>query len=227
MGLVGVDVVIALTVGRGGKFVENGGGLRYRPERPRAAASDVLAERSTVHREVGDGNRPHRCLRADDLHRPTRSTRSAAASTAAGDWSTCGSELLPLLFAEMSARYYAQVAFQDSGSAPPARRCASARQRPGSSDRFDRRAGASRRARSAASTPRSCSSAINRSTTRATTTSRSSTRRFADDLREAEVPGRRQPREVRRRGVSDLPRPDALGRGAGGTLARLLSGLQR
>ena len=31
MGLVAVDVVIALTVGRGGKFVENGSGLRYRP----------------------------------------------------------------------------------------------------------------------------------------------------------------------------------------------------
>ena len=31
MGLVAVDVVTALTVGRGGKFVPDGGGLRYRP----------------------------------------------------------------------------------------------------------------------------------------------------------------------------------------------------
>ena len=31
MGLVALDVVTALTVGRGGGFVEDGGGLRYRP----------------------------------------------------------------------------------------------------------------------------------------------------------------------------------------------------
>ena len=31
MGLVAVDVVTALTIGRGGEFVENGDGLRYRP----------------------------------------------------------------------------------------------------------------------------------------------------------------------------------------------------
>ena len=31
MGLVAVDVVTALTIGRGGEFVENGAGLRYRP----------------------------------------------------------------------------------------------------------------------------------------------------------------------------------------------------
>ncbi|MGA8721668.1 MAG: FAD/NAD(P)-binding protein, partial [Solirubrobacteraceae bacterium] len=31
MGLVAVDVVTALTVGRGGRFVDNGGGLRYLP----------------------------------------------------------------------------------------------------------------------------------------------------------------------------------------------------
>ncbi len=111
IGLVAIDVVTALTVGRGGQFVENGHGLSYRPSGrepmihmfsrsglPFTAKSVTGRDRSNVYKPIictpqaldalsGRGNG----------HRRLVDVRG---------------ELLPLLFAEMYARYYAQVAFQ-------------------------------------------------------------------------------------------------------------------
>ena len=116
MGLVAVDVVTALTIGRGGEFVEAGRGLSYRPSGrepeirlycrsglPFTAKSVTGADRSTVYK-------PLICTpeALDALSGRTSGRRRLVDVRA---------ELLPLLFAEMSARYYAQVAFQVSGSA--------------------------------------------------------------------------------------------------------------
>lgn len=117
MGLVAVDVVTALTIGRGGRFVEAGdGSLSYRPSGrepnvqlfcrsglPFTAKSVTGKDRSNVYKPVictpealeALSGRAHGRRRLVDLR----------------------SELLPLMFAEMSARYYSQVAFQASGGA--------------------------------------------------------------------------------------------------------------
>ena len=116
MGLVGVDVAIALTVGRGGKFVENGSELRYVPSGrepviqmfsrsglPFTAKSVTGVDRTDVYK-------PIICTpeALDDLSGRNNGHRRLV---------DVRSELLPLLFAEMTSRYYAQVAFQVSGSA--------------------------------------------------------------------------------------------------------------
>lgn len=116
MGLVAVDVVTALTVGRGGEFVEGGGGLRYRPSGreplvhlycrsglPFTAKSVTGKDRTDVYKPLICTDEALNALngRAHGRRRPV----------------DVRSELLPLLFAEMSARYYAQVAFQEAGTA--------------------------------------------------------------------------------------------------------------
>ena len=68
MGLVAVDIVTALTIGRGGEFVENWRGIALPTQRTRAADPAVLQERSPVHRQVGDRQGPQRRLQAGDLH---------------------------------------------------------------------------------------------------------------------------------------------------------------
>ena len=116
MGLVGVDVAIALTVGRGGKFVENGSGLRYvrsgrepviqmfsRSGLPFTAKSVTGVDRTDVYKPIICTPEALEALSGrNNGHRRLVDVRS---------------ELLPLLFAEMTSRYYAQVAFQVSGSA--------------------------------------------------------------------------------------------------------------
>ncbi len=112
MGLVAIDVVTALTIGRGGEFVKESGGLSYRPSGrepvlqlycrsglPFAAKSVTGKDRSTVYK-------PLICT-PEALDALSRRRRLVDVRT----------ELLPLLFAEMYARYYAQVAFQALGSA--------------------------------------------------------------------------------------------------------------
>jgi FAD-NAD(P)-binding len=116
MGLVAVDVVTALTVGRGGEFVENGGGLRYRPSGrepllqlfcrsglPFTAKSVTGKDRTDLYKPVICTDEALNALsgRSNGRRRPVDVRR----------------DLLPLLFAEMYARYYAQVAFQTSGTA--------------------------------------------------------------------------------------------------------------
>ena len=86
MGLVAVDVVTALTVGRGGEFVEDGAGLRYRPSGREPRDPAVLPERSAVHRQVRHRSRPQRRLQAADLHArgPGRAERPIERPQAAG-----------------------------------------------------------------------------------------------------------------------------------------------
>ena len=114
MGLVALDVVTALTVGRGGQFVENSAGLRYRPSgrEPRVQlfcrSGLPFTAKSVTGKDRTDVYRPVICTdeRLDALSGSSNGRRRLV---------DVRSELLPLLFAEMSARYYAQVAFQASG----------------------------------------------------------------------------------------------------------------
>lgn len=113
MGLVALDVVIALTVGRGGRFVDDGHGLRYRPSGrepsiymfsrsglPFTAKSVTGIDRAGVYKPIICTPRALDELigRANGRRRPV----------------DLRNELLPLLFAEMYGRYYAQLAFQAS-----------------------------------------------------------------------------------------------------------------
>jgi hypothetical protein len=114
LGLVAVDVVTALTVGRGGQFVEDGGRLRYRP----GGREPVLHMYSRsglpfTAKSVTGSDRT-------DVYKPIVGTSEAFAALTAGSNGSrravdVRKELLPLLFAEMYARYYAQAAFQRRG----------------------------------------------------------------------------------------------------------------
>ena len=116
MGLVACDVVTALTVGRGGGFVEDGGGLRYRPSgrEPRlqlfCRSGLPFTAKSVTGKDRTDVYKPVIC---------TDEALDALSGRANGSRRLVDvrRELLPLLFAEMYARYYAQVAFQASGTA--------------------------------------------------------------------------------------------------------------
>ena len=116
MGLVAVDVVTALTVGRGGEFVEDGGGLRYRPSgrEPRVQlfcrSGLPFTTKSVTGKDRTDVYKPVICTdeALDALSGRSNGRRRLV---------DVRSELLPLLFGEMYARYYAQVAFQTSGTA--------------------------------------------------------------------------------------------------------------
>ncbi len=114
MGLVAVDVVTALTIGRGGEFVENGAGaLSYRPSgrEPRlqlfCRSGLPFTAKSVTGKDRTDVYKPVICTdeRLDALNGRSNGRRRLV---------DVRRELLPLLFAEMSARYYAQVAFQES-----------------------------------------------------------------------------------------------------------------
>ena len=116
MGLVAVDVVTALTVGRGGEFVQNGGGLRYRPSgrEPRVQLFCRSGLPFTAKSVTGKDR--------TDVYKPVICTDEALAALSGRSYGRrrlvdVRSQLLPLLFAEMYARYYAQLAFQASGAA--------------------------------------------------------------------------------------------------------------
>lgn len=108
MGLVAIDVVMALTIGRGGAFVpDSAGGLRYRAS-GREPALQMFSRSGlpfTAKSVTG--------MDRTNVYQPIIATRAAFAELArrrrAVDVRT---ELLPILFAEMSARYYAQHAYQ-------------------------------------------------------------------------------------------------------------------
>ena len=116
MGLVAVDVVTALTIGRGGEFVEDGAGLRYRPSgrEPRlrlfCRSGLPFTAKSVTGKDRSDVYKPLICTSdaLDALSGRSNGRRRLV---------DVRSQLLPLLFAEMYARYYAQVAFQASGAA--------------------------------------------------------------------------------------------------------------
>lgn len=115
-GLVSVDVVTALTIGRGGKYVADGDRLRYassgrepqiyvysRSGLPFTAKSVTGVDRTDVYKPIVGTPEAFKAL-----------TRSVNGSRHQVD---VRNELLPLLFAEMYARYYAQAAFQAGGLA--------------------------------------------------------------------------------------------------------------
>lgn len=111
IGLVAIDVVIALTVGRGGKFVENGSRLDYRPSGREpvihmfSRSGLPFTAKSVTGRDRTDVYKPIIC---------TPQTLDALSGRGNGSRRMVDvrRELLPLLFGEMYARYYAQVAFQ-------------------------------------------------------------------------------------------------------------------
>ena len=115
MGLVAVDVVTALTIGRGGRFVENGTGISYQPSgrEPRVQlfcrSGLPFMAKSVTGKDRTDVYKPVICTDAalDALSGRSHGRRRLV---------DVRSELLPLLFGEMYARYYAQVAFQASGA---------------------------------------------------------------------------------------------------------------
>jgi uncharacterized NAD(P)/FAD-binding protein YdhS len=115
MGLVAVDVVTALTIGRGGKFVEDGAGLRYQPSGREplvqlfCRSGLPFTAKTVTGRDRSDVYEPLICT---DQALDALSGRSNGRRRLVD----VRRELLPLLFAEMHARYYAQVAFQASGA---------------------------------------------------------------------------------------------------------------
>jgi FAD-NAD(P)-binding len=116
MGLVAVDVVTALTTGRGGQFVEDGAGLRYRPSGREPAlqlfcrSGLPFTAKSVTGKDRSDVYKPVICT-AEALDALTGRSNGLRRSV------DVRSELLPLMFGEMYARYYAQLAFQASGTA--------------------------------------------------------------------------------------------------------------
>lgn len=115
MGLVAVDVVTALTVGRGGRFVTDGDGLRY-------VASGREPQLRLYNRSgLPFTAKPVTGSERVGVYEPLICT-SEAVDALTGRSSgrrrqvDLRKELLPLLFAEMYARYYAQMAFQAEGS---------------------------------------------------------------------------------------------------------------
>jgi hypothetical protein len=115
MGLVAIDVVTALTVGRGGEYVEEGGRLTYRPSGREPKL--VMFSRSGLPfcaKSVSGVDRT-------DVYKPIICTPDVLEAMTAGPAGSrrqvdVRSELLPVMFAEMCGRYYAQRAFQAGGN---------------------------------------------------------------------------------------------------------------
>jgi hypothetical protein len=109
MGLVALDVVTALSVGRGGRFVGHGDGLRYRPS-GREPAIHLFSRsglpytaKSVTGSDLTGVYRPAICT-------PEAFDRLNGRLNGARRQADLRIELLPLLFAEMCVRYYAQRA---------------------------------------------------------------------------------------------------------------------
>jgi hypothetical protein len=115
MGLVAIDVVTALTVGQGGTFVEDGDRLRYRasgrePVVQMYSRSGLpFTAKSVTGMDRTDVYKPIICT-------PEALDALSGRSNGHRRLVDVRRELLPLLFAEMYARYYAQVAYQRAGS---------------------------------------------------------------------------------------------------------------
>lgn len=109
MGLVALDVMMALTVGRGGKFVQDGDGLRYRPS-GREPLIHVFSRsglpftaKSVTGSDLAGSYAPVICTpeALDGLGGRSNGRRRPV---------DVRHELLPLMFAEMQVRYYTQAA---------------------------------------------------------------------------------------------------------------------
>jgi hypothetical protein len=111
MGLVAVDVVTALTMGRGGTYAQDGDGLRYEPSGREPKL--LLYCRSGLPFTAKSVSGVDRT----DVYKPAICTPEALQALTVGDNGArrrvdVRTELLPMLFAEMCVRYYAQLAFQ-------------------------------------------------------------------------------------------------------------------
>jgi hypothetical protein len=116
IGLVAVDVVTALTVGLGGSYVDEHDGLRY-----------VASGREPVLHLFSRSGLPFTGksvtgVDRTDVYQPTIATPEEFAALASGSNGTrrqvdLRKELLPLMFAEMYVRYYAQLAYRAGGVA--------------------------------------------------------------------------------------------------------------
>jgi hypothetical protein len=115
MGLVALDVVTALTVGRGGQFVSDGHGLRYRPSGREpiihmfSRSGLPFTAKSVTGSDLAGAYRPVICTQEalDALSGRSNGRRRLA---------DVRTELLPLMFAEMYVRYYTQVALQQGAN---------------------------------------------------------------------------------------------------------------
>jgi uncharacterized NAD(P)/FAD-binding protein YdhS len=134
MGLVAIDVITALTVGRGGRFVDSGDGLRY--ERSGREPTVWMYSRSGLPFTA----KPVTGVDRAGAYEPIVCTEAALDELRGGDSGKSPAinvrrDLLPLLYAEMSARYYAQLAYQH-GELPAARAVRSSLQRGWHEGRF-------------------------------------------------------------------------------------------
>ncbi|MGI5341222.1 FAD/NAD(P)-binding protein [Streptomyces sp. CA-181903] len=109
-GLSAMDVVAALTVGRGGRFTRDGSTVRYLPggDEPRV----LLYSRSGMPFRV----RPERA-RLDNPFRPLALTRDAVASLRASGPLDFDAQLMPLLLSEMRIAHHRCRALVDDGPA--------------------------------------------------------------------------------------------------------------
>ncbi|MGH9108128.1 MAG: FAD/NAD(P)-binding protein [Acidimicrobiales bacterium] len=118
MGLVALDVVIALTVGRGGRFVRRDGHLRYEPSgrEPRIAlfsrSGYPYCAKSMGAADITDEHRPVICTpeAVAALRRAPEIPGAPNNVAAPRRLIDARRELLPLVLAEMVACFYAQSA---------------------------------------------------------------------------------------------------------------------
>jgi uncharacterized NAD(P)/FAD-binding protein YdhS len=119
MGLVAIDVVTALTVGRGGRFIRSRGELRYQPSGREPVVQMFsrsglpFTAKSVTGSDLTGAYEPVICTpdAFDALSGRTNGSRRLV---------DVRRELLPMMFAEMYVRYYAQVALLDGSAAEEA-----------------------------------------------------------------------------------------------------------
>lgn len=114
MGLVAIDVVTALTTGRGGRFVPHGDGLRYHPSgnEPRISlfsrSGYPYCAKSIGCADMAGGYRPVVCTAETAL-----ALRLQAEAVGVGV--DARQHLIPLMLTEMTIAFYAQAARLHSG----------------------------------------------------------------------------------------------------------------
>lgn len=129
MGLVATDVVTALTVGRGGHFVDEGSRMRYvgngREPDIYLASRSGLAYCAKAVAGVDQTGEYQPAIATASLFDPRRRAMNGASSGRPLD---LRADLLPAIFAEMQLRYYEQSAKLAGGRDPAAavRRCLTA-----------------------------------------------------------------------------------------------------
>lgn len=116
MGLVALDVVMALTVGRGGRFADDGAGLRYHPSGQEpviemfSRSGLPFKAKSVTGSDLAGAYQPVICT-------PEALSALRGAGNGGRRLVDVRRELLPLMFAEMHVRYYTQVALQSDAKA--------------------------------------------------------------------------------------------------------------